>query len=129
VLGRFTNEAVRDQIARLCIDGTAKIPTFVIPTVERQLELGGPVDCAALALAGWARYLATTPTDERAPDSGGDRAAAFAVRSLDDPPAFLGLAEVFAPSIRDSGRFREAFTSATRTLATFGPVQAIERLV
>ena len=85
VLGRFENTGVRDQIARLCIDGTAKFPSFLIPTVERQLELDGPVECAALALAGWARYLATVPAAERAHDPHGERAATFAVRSLDDP--------------------------------------------
>jgi mannitol 2-dehydrogenase len=128
VLERFENAGVRDQIARLCIDGTAKLRSFVVPTIERQLELGGPVGCAALALAGWARYLALTPTDERAPDTGGDRAATYATRSLDDPVAFLGLAEVFPPSVRDSERFREAFTKATRSLATLGPIGAVEKL-
>src|SRR4029077_12225696 len=31
-LARFANTGVRDQIARLCIDGTAKFPKFLIPT-------------------------------------------------------------------------------------------------
>jgi mannitol 2-dehydrogenase len=128
VLERFENTGVRDQIARLCIDGTAKLRSFVVPTIERQLELGGPIGCAALAIAGWARYLALTPTDERAPDTGGDRAATYATRSLDDPIAFLGLAEVFPPSVRDSERFREAFTNATRSLAALGPIGAVEKL-
>jgi mannitol 2-dehydrogenase len=119
---------VRDQIARLCIDGTAKFPKFLIPTIERQLELGGPVDRAALALAGWARYLATTPKEERSPDAGAGHAAGYAVRSLDDPVAFLGLAEVFPPSLRDHQRFREAFAAATRSLATFGPIGAVDQL-
>jgi mannitol 2-dehydrogenase len=128
VLERFGNTGVRDQIARICIDGTAKFQAFVITTIERQLELGGPVDCAALALAGWARYLATTPPEERAADADGDRAATYAERSLVDPVAFLGLAEVFPPSVRDDERFREAFTSATRNLTTFGAIGAIEKL-
>jgi mannitol 2-dehydrogenase len=128
VLQRFENTGVRDQIARLCIDGTAKFSTFLIPTIERQLELVGPVERAALALAGWARYLATTPTEERAMDGGAERAAPYAVRSLDDPVAFLDFAEVFPSSLRDSERFREAFTSAMRTLATLGPIGAVERL-
>jgi mannitol 2-dehydrogenase len=128
VLQRLENRGVRDQIARLCIDGTAKFPKFVIPTLERQLELGGPVDCTALALAGWARYLATTPREERATDAGGDRAASYAVRSLDDPVAFLDLAEVFPPRVRDSVRFRDSFASATRSLATRGPLGAVEQL-
>jgi mannitol 2-dehydrogenase len=126
VLERFENTGVRDQIARICVDGTAKLRTFVIPTIERQLELGGPVDCAALALAGWARYLGTTPPEERAADADGDRAAAYAKRSLDDPVAFLGLAEVFPPSIRGDERFRQAFESAARKLAKFGPIGAVE---
>ena len=33
VLERFANGGVRDQIARVCIDGSAKFPTFLIPTV------------------------------------------------------------------------------------------------
>ena len=35
---RFANPGVRDQIARVCIDGSAKFPTFLIPTIARQLE-------------------------------------------------------------------------------------------
>src|SRR4029450_13856136 len=89
VLGRFENTGVRDQIARLCIDGTAKFPTFLIPTVERQLELDGPLECATLALAAWARYLATVPPGERAPDMRGERSAALATESLQCPLAFL----------------------------------------
>jgi mannitol 2-dehydrogenase len=128
VVERFENTGVRDQIARLCIDGTAKIPAFLVPTIERQLELGGPVDCAALALAGWARYLATTPVEKRATDAGGEDTAAYAERSVEDPVTFLGLAEVFPPRLRDDARFRDAFTSASRSLASLGPIGAVAQL-
>jgi len=126
VLGRFENTGVRDQIARLCIDGTAKFPSFLIPTAERQLELGGPVECAALALAAWARYLATVPAGERAYDPSGERAAAFAVRSLDDPAAFLDFDLVFTPRLRDSERFRAAFAVAAEALAAHGALGALD---
>jgi mannitol 2-dehydrogenase len=129
VLDRFENTGVRDQIARLCIDGTAKFPSFLIPTIERQLELGGPVDCAALALAGWARYLGTVPAPERAADPHGDQAAELAVRSLDDPRAFLAFDLVFTPRLRESGRFGDAFAAASRELAARGSIGAMERLL
>ena len=128
VLGRFENTGVRDQIARLCIDGTAKFPTFLIPTIERQLELDGPVECAALALAGWARYLATVPAAERAHDSHGDRAAELAVKSLGAPEAFLELDQVFTPRLRESSRFREAFGAASNSLGERGSPGALEQL-
>jgi mannitol 2-dehydrogenase len=129
VLGRYENTGVRDQIARLCIDGTAKFPSFLIPTVERQLELDGPVECAALALAGWARYLATVPAAERAYDPHGDQAATFAVRSLDDPRAFLSFDQVFTPRLRESERFNDAFANASSELAARGSIGAIEVLL
>jgi mannitol 2-dehydrogenase len=128
VLARFANTGVRDRIARLCIDGTAKFPSFLIPTVEAQLERDGPVSCSGLALAAWARYLATVPAAQRAPDSRGDRAAELAVRALGEPLAFLELDEVFTPPIRESARFRDAFVSAARTLAELGPLRTIEGL-
>jgi mannitol 2-dehydrogenase len=129
VFRRFANVNVRDQIARLCIDGASKFPTFLIPTVEAQLERGGPVACAALALAGWARYLATVPETERAPDAHGDEAAAAATASLRDPAAFLELDLVFTPRLRESERFRDAFVAASRELADRGPLAALESLV
>jgi mannitol 2-dehydrogenase len=128
VLGRYENTGVRDQIARLCIDGTAKFPTFLIPTIEGQIERDGPLECAALALAGWARYLATVPPSERAHDASGDRSAAFATRALAEPLAFLELAEVFTPRLRESARFRDAFADAANSLAALGPLGAIERV-
>ena len=35
VLERFANPGMHDQIARLCVDGTAKFATFLMPTVAR----------------------------------------------------------------------------------------------
>ena len=87
VLGRFANPGVRDQIARLCIDGTAKYPTFLIPTIEHHVANGGPVRHAALALAGWARDLATVPVDQQSPD-----ASAELSRARRSPPSTIPLA-------------------------------------
>jgi mannitol 2-dehydrogenase len=129
VLRRYENTGVRDQIARLCIDGTAKFPSFLIPTVEAQVARGGPMSHAALALAAWSRYLGTTPAAERAPDPRGERAAALASESLDDPLAFLELDEVFTAPLRQSEAFRAAFARAARDLADNGPLRAIENVL
>jgi mannitol 2-dehydrogenase len=129
VLARFANAGVRDQIARLCIDGTAKFPSFLIPTVEMQIARGGPVSCAALALAAWARYLATVPPTVRAPDSRGGYAAELAEQSLSDPLAFFELDEVFTQRLRTSERFRDAFATAAADLTRLGALGGIEKLL
>jgi mannitol 2-dehydrogenase len=125
VLQRFANTGVRDQIARLCIDGTAKFPTFLIPTIVRQLELGGPIERATLALAAWARYLAVTPPDEQSFDASGGIAGHHARRAVNDPAAFLDFSEVFPPALGQSPRFRDVFVAAARRLHELGPLSAM----
>jgi mannitol 2-dehydrogenase len=129
VLRRLENTGVRDQIARLCIDGTAKFPSFLIPTIEAQLARGGPFERAALALAAWSRYLATVPAEQRAPDSRGDRATELASDAMRDPSTFLELDEVFTAPLRESRIFRDAFVAACRSLDAQGPISAMESLV
>ena len=125
VLERFANVGVGDQIARVCIDGSAKFPTFLIPTIERQLERGGPVEHAATALAGWARYLGVVDPDEQAFDANGDAARRYAAEAAADPVAFLAYEPVFPPAVRSSERFRSAFASAYEQVAAGGPMAAI----
>jgi mannitol 2-dehydrogenase len=125
VVERFANTGVHDQIARLCIDGSAKFPTFLIPTVEGQLAAGGPISRAATALAGWARYLGVVDPGEQSFDADGDAARRYAAHALRDPVAFLAYAGVFPAALRDSERFRAAFTDAYRRIAHEGPLAAM----
>ena len=55
LIERFANPNIGDQIARLCLDGSAKFPKFLLPTVRIQLDQDGPIQLSALALAGWCR--------------------------------------------------------------------------
>jgi mannitol 2-dehydrogenase len=125
VLERFANVGIRDQIARVCLDGSAKFPAFLIPTVERQLESDGPVERAATALAGWARYLGVIEPERQAFDANGDAARRYAADALAEPLAFLEYEAVFPPAVRASARFRSAFAAAYATIADAGPIAAI----
>jgi mannitol 2-dehydrogenase len=126
VLERFANVGVQDQIARLCIDGSAKFPTFLIPTIEWQLERDGPIGRAATALAGWARYLAVVDPEEQAFDASGDAARRYAAEAAADPVAFLSYEAVFPPAVRSSERFRSAFAAGYERIAAEGPIAATE---
>jgi mannitol 2-dehydrogenase len=126
VLERFENTGVRDQIARLCVDGSAKFPTFLLPTIAAQLAGGGPIERGATALAGWARYLGVVDPAEQAFDASAQLARPHAQAALTDPLAFLEYTEVFPPPLRESERFRTSFVRAYRCIATHGPLAAME---
>jgi mannitol 2-dehydrogenase len=125
VLERFSNPGIRDQIARVCIDGSAKFPKFLIPTIEAQLEADRPVERAATALAGWARYLGVVDPADQAFDASGDAARGHATAALSDPLAFLEYDAVFPPSVKGSSRFRAAFADGYRRVAEDGAMAAM----
>ncbi|MEM8745088.1 MAG: mannitol dehydrogenase family protein, partial [Actinomycetota bacterium] len=126
VVERFANTGVRDQIARLCIDGTSKFPTFLMPTIATQLRSGGPVADAALALAGWAHYLATVPESEQAPDALAERSRPLAQAAMKDPATFVDPATGFPDAVAVSERFVAEFSLAHRTIAERGALGALE---
>lgn len=128
VLERFANPGIRDQIARVCIDGSAKFPAFVIPTVVRQLETGGPINHVATALAAWARYLGVVDPSAQAFDRNAAVARHHASAALADPMAFLEFDAVFPAPIRNSARFGTEFSSAYRRIAETGPIATLQSI-
>ncbi len=109
LLERFANPKIRDQVARICTDGSDRIPKFLLPSLAEALHQGRPHRLLTLALAGWIRYL-------RGVDEAGqeinivDRLASeLRVRVTeggDNPRAVLNLRSVFG----DLGR-NETFVS------------------
>ena len=57
LIERFSNPAIGDQISRLCLDGSAKWPKFLMPTIRNELKAGGPV---AAVRAGSGRLVLST---------------------------------------------------------------------
>jgi mannitol 2-dehydrogenase len=131
VAERFANPEVRDQVARVCLDGSSKFPKFLIPTIESQLEQGGPVKLSALALAGWCQYLLAKDEQGRdialSADPRLELARSWAEASRGDPAAFLGFAEIFPQRLRDDPVFRPAFVDALTSLREVGVHATIER--
>lgn len=126
LIERFSNPGVGDQISRLCLDGSAKFPKFLIPTIRTQLTTGGPVERSAMALAGWCQYLATTEQPSSDPQL--ERAVALATRSLTEPSAFLGFSEVFGSDLLTSDVFAHAFVVALSAIRTDGIQSAVGAL-
>lgn len=126
---RFANAQIGDQISRLCLDGTAKFPKFLLPTVRAQLAAGGPIELAALALAGWCEYLLGRDTRGDvivlAADPQLDTAVSYAERSVDDPAAFLEFVDVFGDDLASDNRFAKAFVDASKALRAGGVTSAL----
>ncbi len=122
LIARFGNEAVRDTLARLVVDGSDRIPKFLLPVVREQLEAGGDIRRSALVLAAWSRFL--EGRDEQGePTPINDRREAGLVAAVQaekvEPGAFLDYAAVFG-ELGKNVRLREVFVASRAMLAERG---------
>jgi mannitol 2-dehydrogenase len=59
LIERFANPAIVDQTLRICKDGSAKIPGFIIPTLQELLAQNLPTETFAFLIASYYAFLAS----------------------------------------------------------------------
>jgi fructuronate reductase/mannitol 2-dehydrogenase len=99
---RFCNPRIRDQVARVCLGGSAKVPKFLLPPLYDALNAGLPHRRLTLALAGWLRYVAGVDDNGESivlEDTRAEELHALAVEGRDDPRPLLGLRDLFGDLI------------------------------
>ena len=98
LLTRFANPTIKDQVTRICLDGSSKVPKFLLPSLHEALAAGRPTTLLTLALAGWFRYLRGKDEQGRPYTIDDPRAAelqALARQGGTDPRPLLGLTDLF----------------------------------
>jgi len=128
LIERFANKAIGDQVQRLAEDGSQKIPNAILPCIRYALENGGSIKFAALALAGWFRYLSgidekneTIEIKDPAKDKMQDRIKA----DPKDPTGVLGLDEIFG-DVGMNGKLIGAVRDALESFHEKGAKKTLE---
>ncbi|MBV9848441.1 MAG: mannitol dehydrogenase family protein [Armatimonadetes bacterium] len=122
LLHRFANPRIADQVARICLDGSAKVPRFLLPSVREQLQCGHTPHLLTLAVAGWLRYLSGTDEQGRPIPIEDPMAATLQERARaggPDPRPLLSLGNLFG-DLAESPRFVAALQSALQHLYSEG---------
>ena len=129
---RFSNQAIADQLERVCSDGSSKFPKFTVPTINQLIADGRDTRRAALVVAAWALYL-------KGVDENGD------TYSIPDPRAvfcqalvaedalitqrLLAVEEIFGTAIPESPEFVAAFEWCCNSLREVGVSRTLERIL
>lgn len=56
LIERFGNKNMKDSVSRICSESSAKIPNFLIGTINDNLDRGGSIAYATLVIAAWCYY-------------------------------------------------------------------------
>ena len=131
LIQRFGNPNIKDQLSRICMESSAKIPKFLLPTIKEQLERGGPIKRGTMIVAAWCRdlELAGTPGHNyEIQDKMGvvlqDNAR---VSVSGDPLAFLKIETIFSDLVH-SKRFVDTYLPIIDGIRKYGIDKAIRKL-
>ncbi|MDF1824007.1 MAG: mannitol dehydrogenase family protein [Verrucomicrobiales bacterium] len=121
LIERFGNPAIKDSLARICLESSAKIPKFVLPTIRENIARKGSTEFAALVLAAWCYY------SDKGTDRNGNKLELVdamkselhqaAARTSKDKLAFLKFRPVFG-DLAENKAFAAEYTGMVEELYT-----------
>lgn len=113
LIERFGNPNIKDSLARICLESSAKLPKFLIATINENLERGGRIEYAALVIAAWCFYSDKGVNRHGEPldivDAMKDELHRAAAGTENDPLSFLKLEPVFG-DLAHNERFADAYS-------------------
>jgi len=130
LVGRFSNSYVRDQVQRLCLEASDRIPKFLLPVIREQLAHSRQVHLSAAVVAGWARYCEGIDEQGRPiqiNDHMADELRRRAANLREQPLEFLQNRDVFGDLV-DQPRFTEPYLQTLDRLHTIGARSTLESL-
>jgi len=131
---RFSNQAIADQLERVCSDGSSKFPKFTVPTINRLIADGAELKRAALVVAAWALYLKgvdETGQTYAIPDPRAEFCQALVADDELIVQRLLGVEEIFGTAIAQSAEFVAAFEwclNSLREVGVSGTLESLARL-
>lgn len=132
LIERFSNQAIADQLERVCSDGSSKFPKFTVPTINRLIADDKALDRASLVVAAWAHYLKGTDEHGNSYRMIDPRLAFCQSLVSDDANArerVLGVEEIFGRHIPASPAFVASFERNLNSLRTLGVSATLQRLL
>ena len=109
LLERFANPGIHDQVTRICSEGSAKMPKWVLPSIVELLEQGRPTELLSLVIASWIHYLKGGADERGRPleivDARAGELRAIALRAGIDPRPMLAVTSIFGPLLPASEQF------------------------
>jgi mannitol 2-dehydrogenase len=118
LIERFQNIYIKDLISRICLESSAKIPIFLLPTIKSQLQNGGNIERAAFVVAAWCKY--NDGVDENGnsyaiEDAMSNELIRAAALSHQNPVRFLEIEPIFGDMVNNRA-FVDAFVSSLEML-------------
>ncbi|WP_372806317.1 mannitol dehydrogenase family protein [Pontiella sp.] len=116
---RFGNPNIKDSLARICLESSAKLPKFLISTIRENLAADGGIEFATLVIAAWCLYsdtgLSRHGVELEIVDEMKDELHQAAAGTKDDVLSFLRIDPIFGDLVENE-RFTALYTEMVEAL-------------
>lgn len=127
LLGRFSNPTLKDELPRICLGGSGKIPQFIMPSIAEQIQAGGPLGRLTLCAAAWFRYLKGVDEHGRVFKLDDPMAEELQAKAGEGGLALLQVKSLFGDDLRGDERFVKELTKALESLDREGAMATIAK--
>lgn len=132
LMERFSNPTIMDQIPRVALNASGKIPQFIMPSVAEAIWVTAPFRRLCFVTAGWFRYI-------RGIDDAGNKFEVddpmreqlqdLAKKGGNTPHELLSVKVLFGGDLRNDKRFTDEVTKAMELIEKDGVLATIEKYV
>ncbi len=119
LLERFANPTIKDSVSRICSESSAKLPKFLLVTIQENLARSGSIRYAALVIAAWCYYSDKGTDKDGRPieviDAMSEELHHAARLTSTDPLAFIRQESLFGYLVQNE-QFTEVYASMVREI-------------
>lgn len=134
LMHRFSNPTIMDQITRLTLNGSGKLPQFIMPSIAEQIWDSREHNFRrlTLAVASWFRYLNGVDEQGRPiaiDDPMAEKLKALAIEGGTSPGPLLSVKNLFGDDLRGDKLFVEELGRALESLHKEGAMATLAKYV
>ncbi|CBF83955.1 mannitol dehydrogenase family protein [Aspergillus nidulans FGSC A4] len=132
LIERFSNPTIKDQLPRICLNASGKIPQFIMPSIAEAIWVTGPFRRLCFVAAAWFRYLhgvddAGNKFDIEDPML--EELQAKAKAGGLEPHEILSIKSLFGDDLRGDKRFLQEITTAMQLIDRDGVLKTMPKYV
>ncbi|KAG2413337.1 hypothetical protein HFD88_002526 [Aspergillus terreus] len=132
LMERFSNPTIMDQLPRICLNASGKIPQFIMPSIAEAIWVTGPFRRLCFVAAAWFRYLNGIDDSGKTfnvDDPMREELQAKARAGGTNPAELLNVKSLFGDDLRTDKRFLQEITTAMEAIARDGIMKTMPKYV
>ncbi|KAK9312087.1 hypothetical protein V1524DRAFT_276962 [Lipomyces starkeyi] len=132
LIERFSNPTIMDQLLRICLNASGKIPQFIMPSIAEAIWVTGPFRRLCFSTAAWFCYINGVDDSGKTfevDDPMREELQAKARAGGTNPAELLSIKSLFGDDLRSDKRFIQEITTAMEDITRDGIMKTLPKYI